>query len=73
MARLIVTAEASPLFGDFLMVVSVSNEDGTPREGFGKGSFEIRHLPSFNHAHAGPKRTIQQIKEAPAGFYVDLC
>ncbi|MBT8255105.1 MAG: hypothetical protein KJO23_01065 [Bacteroidia bacterium] len=70
MKRLIVTAHASPIFGNFLMLVSVSTEDeGKPVTKLTKSSFEIHRLASLNHASAH-KRVIDKVKEGPAGCYI---
>ena|SRR5215510_5000619 len=68
MARLIVTAAASPLFGDFLMLVSVSSADGQPIGGLGVASFKVGHLASLNHASPN-NRPVAKASEGPAGFY----
>ena len=68
MNRLIVTAAASPLFGDFLMLVSVSSTDGQPVAGLGAGNFKIAHLASLNHASPN-NRPVANASEGPAGFY----
>ena len=69
MARLIVSAKASPLFGDFLMVVSVTSNAGVPTEGLKPANFNIAHLASLNHAAANP-RAVDKATEGPAGFYI---
>ena len=67
--RLIVTAAASPLFGNFLMLVSVSAEsDGSPVQKLAPKNFSIYHLASLNHAFP-TERDVTQAKEGPAGFY----
>jgi hypothetical protein len=67
--RLIVTAGASPLFGNFLMLVSVSAEsDGTPVKALKPKNFSIYHLASLNHAFP-TERDVTQAKEGPDGFY----
>ena len=69
MARLIVTAAASPLFGNFLMLVSVSGEpDGKPVQGLKPANFKVHHLASLNHAHPN-ERDVTKASEGPAGFY----
>jgi len=69
MARLIVTATASPLFGNFLMLVSVSADaDGQPTTGLKASNFKIAHLASLNHASV-LAREIDKVSEGPAGFY----
>jgi hypothetical protein len=69
MSRLIVTAEASPLFGNFLMLVSVSAEsDGTPLQALKPKNFTIYHLASLNHAFP-TERDVTEAKEGPNGFY----
>jgi hypothetical protein len=68
MALLIVTAAASPLFGDFLMLVSVSGADGKPVAGLGPGAFKVGHLASLNHA-SPHNRPVAKASEGPAGFY----
>jgi hypothetical protein len=70
MAALVVTAAASPLFGNFLMVVSVSSAaDGTPTTGLKPKNFVIAHLASLNHA-AAHVREIKKVTESPPGFYI---
>jgi len=70
MKRLIVSAAASPLFGNFLMLVSVSSEsDSKPIEKLKAKDFSIHHLASLNHAGAS-KRTVDKVKEGPKGFYI---
>jgi hypothetical protein len=70
MARLIVTAAASPLFGDFLMVVSVSADaDGQPTTGLKPPNFKIADMASLNHA-VGTPRVITDAVEGPPGFYI---
>jgi hypothetical protein len=70
MSRLIVTAEASPLFGNFLMCVSVSTEsDGKPVQSLKPKNFKIYHLASLNHAHANP-REVTKVEEGPDGCYI---
>jgi hypothetical protein len=67
--RLIVTAEASPLFGNFLMLVSVSTEsDGAPVAKLAAKNFRVHHLASLNHAFPN-ERDVTAAKEGPAGFY----
>ena len=68
MALLIVTAAASPLFGDFLMLVSVSSADGKPVGGLGISAFKVGHLASLNHASPND-RPVAKASEGPAGFY----
>src|SRR2546430_29510 len=70
MARLIVSAAASPLFGNFLMVVSVSTDaEGAPVTGLKPRNFMIADLASLNHA-AALVRQIKQVTESPPGFYI---
>lgn len=70
MKRLIVSAKASQLFGDFLFVVSVSKEeDGKPVTKLKKEHFEIHYVASKNHASAY-QRQVKSIKEKPSGVYV---
>jgi hypothetical protein len=69
MPQLIVSAAASPLFGNFLMVVSVSDLDGKPVKDLAPGSFKISHLASLNHAGASA-RTVDKVTEGPDGFYI---
>jgi hypothetical protein len=69
MSLLIVTAEASPLFGDFLVVVSVSSADGKPVKGLKITNFKISMIASLNHAFAS-NRPVSKLTEAPDGFYV---
>ena len=69
MARLIVTAAASPLFGNFLMLVSVSlDADGKPVQNLKPKNFEVYHLASLNHAFP-TQRDVSEAKEGPDGFY----
>ena len=69
MKRLIVSAAASPLFGNFLMLVSVSAEaDGKPVTKLKASSFSVNHLASLNHASSN-KRKVKKASEGPAGFY----
>lgn len=70
MKRLIVSATASPLFKNFLMLVSVSTEDeGKPVKKLKASSFSIYQLASLNHASA-LKRDVHSVKEGPDGFYI---
>ena len=69
MALLIVSAAASPLFGDFLIEVSVTDINGVPVSGLKPANFQIAHLASLNHAAANP-RAVKSADEAPAGFYI---
>lgn len=72
MSRLVITAAASPLFGNFLMLVSVSTEsDGKPVKGLKPKSFKIYHLASLNHAFPS-QRDVGEAKEGPDGFYTLL-
>ena len=67
--RLIVTAAASPIFGNFLMLVSVSAEtDGAPVAKLAPKNFSVHHLASLNHAFP-TERDVTEAKEGPAGFY----
>lgn len=67
--RLIVTAAASPIFGNFLMLVSVSGEpDGKPVTGLKPANFKVHHLASLNHAHP-TQRDVTKASEGPSGFY----
>jgi hypothetical protein len=69
MSRLIVTAAASPLFGNFLMLVSVSAEtDGKPVQQLKPKNFTVYHLASLNHAYP-TQRDVTEAKEGPDGFY----
>lgn len=68
MARLDVEAAGSPLFKNFLFVVSVSDGEGQPVTDLGKGHFEIHHQASLNHA-SDKKRVVSKATEGPAGFY----
>ena len=69
MARLIVTAAGSPLFGNFLMVVSVSAEgNGQPTTGLKLQNFKIAQLASLNHASVN-LREVDKVSEGPDGFY----
>lgn len=69
MSLLIVSAAASPLFKNFLFVVSVSDADGTPVTGLKAASFKIHHMASLNHAGEN-QRTVDKVTEAPDGFYI---
>jgi len=69
MARLIVEASGTPLFGDVLMEVSVSDLDGNPVSGLKPKNFFIHHLASRNHASAAA-RVVKEAKEGPNGFYI---
>ena len=69
MALLIVSAAASPLFGDFLIEVSVTDGQGAPVSGLAPKSFEVAFLASLNHAGAY-SRSIAKADEGPAGFYI---
>ena len=70
MGRLIVTAAASPLFNNFLMVVSVSDAaDGKPVTGLKPPSFKVAQLASLNHA-AALEREVDKVTEGPDGFYI---
>ena len=69
MARLIVSAEGSPLFGNFLMIVSVTSAAGVPTQGLKPDNFNVAHLASLNHAGANP-RVVTKATEGPAGFYI---
>ena len=72
MSRLIVTATASPLFGNFLMLASVSAEaDGTPVKDLKPKNFSIYHLASLNHAYP-TERDVTEAKKGPDGFYTLL-
>lgn len=69
MSRLIVTATASPLFKNFLMLVSVSTDaGGVPKKKLKPTNFEIYHLASLNHASV-LERPVAEAKEGPDGFY----
>ena len=70
MGRLVVTAAASPLFSNFLMVVSVSDAgDGKPVTALKGPNFRIAHLASLNHASA-LERDVDKVTEGPDGFYI---
>ncbi|TAI47314.1 hypothetical protein [Flagellimonas allohymeniacidonis] len=70
MSKLVVSAEASPLFGNFLMVVSVSDEEtGKPVKNLTKTNFGIYHMASLNHANKH-QREIKKVTEGPSGFYI---
>ena len=69
MALLIVSAATSPLFGDFLIEVSVTDDQGNPVSGLAPKNFEVAHLASLNHAGATP-RSIAKADEGPPGFYI---
>ena len=68
MALLIVSAAASPLFKDFLMIVSVTSAEGEPATGLKVSNFKIHLLASLNHASVNP-RPVSKVSEGPAGFY----
>ncbi len=68
MAQLIVSAAGSPLFKNFLMLVSVSDADGKPVTGLKPGNFKVHHLASLNHASAND-REVTKAGEGPEGFY----
>jgi hypothetical protein len=69
MSLLIVTAAASPLFGDFLVVVSVTDADGKPVKGLKVANFKIYMMASLNHAFAN-NRPVSKVTESPDGFYI---
>ncbi|MBV8860049.1 MAG: hypothetical protein JOZ02_24170 [Acidobacteria bacterium] len=69
MARLIVSAKGSPLFGNFLMSVSVSSNEGVPTTGLKPANFQVAQLASLNHASA-EARVVSKATESPAGFYI---
>ena len=69
MARLIVSAEGSPLFGNFLMILSVTSAAGVPTQGLKPDNFNVAHLASLNHAGANP-RVVTKVTENPDGFYI---
>jgi len=69
MARLIVSAKGSALFGNFLMAVSVTSDAGVPSQGLKPANFNVAHLASLNHASANP-RVVTKATESPAGFYI---
>jgi len=69
MPLLIVSAAASPLFGDFLIEVSVTDADGGPVFRLKPANFLVAHLASFNHAGANP-RPVKSATEGPDGFYI---
>jgi hypothetical protein len=68
MALLIVNATGSPLFGDFLMLVSVTLADGRPVKNLKPGNFNVHHLASLNHASVKARSTAKAT-EGPDGFY----
>jgi len=69
MARLVVTAAGSPLFKNFLMIVSVSAaDDGKPIGSLKPANFTIAHLASLNHASV-LVREVSKVSEGPDGFY----
>ena len=68
MSLLIVTAAGSPLFSDFLLVVSVTSADGDPAIGLKASSFKVYVLASLNHASVNP-RPVSKVTEGPNGFY----
>ena len=69
MARLIVEACGSPLLGDMLVEVSVSDTDGNAVTGLKPKSFFISDLASRNHAGASA-RVVSKVTEGPSGFYI---
>jgi hypothetical protein len=69
MARLIVSAKGSPLFGNFLMVVSVTSSAGVPTAGLKPDNFYVAHMASLNHAGAN-HRVVTKATEGPGGFYI---
>ncbi len=69
MARLIVSAKGSPLFGNFLMIVSVTSTAGIPKKGLKPENFLVAHMASLNHAGAN-QRTVTKATEGPGGFYI---
>ena len=71
MARLIVSATASPTFDNFIMLVSVSSTDGKATKGLKPGHFKIHHLSSLNHASV-LERVVTKANEGPDGFYTLL-
>lgn len=64
----VVTAAGSPLFSNFLMLVSVTTHDGQPVTGLKPANFQVHHLASLNHASVND-RNVTEAKEGPAGFY----
>ena len=68
MSLLVVTAAASPLFGDFLMIVSVTSAAGEPVKGLKISNFKVHMLASLNHASVKP-RPVKTASEGPNGFY----
>ena len=68
MSLLIVTAAGSPLFGDFLLIVSVTSADGEPSTGLKASNFKVHQLASLNHASVNP-RPVSKVTEGPNGFY----
>ena len=68
MSLLIVSAAGSPLFGDFLMIVSVTSADGEPVTGLKTSNFKVHLLASLNHASVNP-RPVSKVSEGPNGFY----
>jgi hypothetical protein len=69
MARLVVSATGSPLFGDFLIIVSVTSSEGAPATGLKPVNFKVTHMASSNHAGAD-LRVVAKATESPAGFYI---
>jgi hypothetical protein len=67
-ALAIVSATASPLFGDFLILVSVTDNNGVPVSSLKPGAFKVALLASLNHAFP-QDRPVQEAKEGPSGFY----
>lgn len=68
MGLLIVSATGSPLFGDFLMLVSVTSADGTPVKNLKPANFQVHHLASLNHASVN-HRPVAKATQGPDGFY----
>src|SRR5262245_26099086 len=69
MARLIVSAMGSPLFGNFLMCVSVTSVEGVPTQGLKPTNLNITQLSSLKNAGANG-RVVAKATEAPTGFYI---
>ena len=68
MALAIVSATASPLFGDFLILVSVTDANGAPVSSLKPAAFKVALLASLNHA-SPQDRPVNEAKEGPSGFY----
>jgi hypothetical protein len=68
MPSLTITAEGSPLFRNFLAVVSVTLPNGAPCTGLRVSHFTFHRLASRNHASC-VALVIREIQECPTGAY----